>query len=233
LKTSPGPDLLYIAQIATHSLKTTPLAWCARFGLSHDDRRFLGYHVSQKDQTMLHYSRDEASGPLRNFARVVKAVRSLAFLPDLTKSGYFRKSRLVRDAEATQRSQAQAASSAPSANASAGGSGAEVELTVEEEVFSCGMGMASDSSSSSGDSDTDPDDAEAQRVLHEAPVRTTRFAHSDLLFRHPKSGTLHKGRLDAEGLFVCGRSASTAYHKLDEEPEFEWPRCIGCFRQQA
>ena len=76
-------------RIATHSLKATLLAWSSKAGLSHDDRRLLGYHTSSSDASLLVYSRDSMAGPLRSLCQLINQVVSGEFNPDATRSGLF------------------------------------------------------------------------------------------------------------------------------------------------
>ena len=76
-------------RVATHSCKTTLLAWCAKFGVNHDSRRLLGYHSASSDKSMLVYSRDAMAQPLRLLIEVVGKVANGEFDPDLTRSGLF------------------------------------------------------------------------------------------------------------------------------------------------
>ena len=50
----------------------------------------MGYHVDPSTKTCLVYSRDAASGPLRELERVLSMIRCNEFDPDSTRSGYFR-----------------------------------------------------------------------------------------------------------------------------------------------
>ena len=61
----------------------------ARYGASHDMRRLLGYHVAASHQSIITYSRDAMSDPLRQMAEVVSEVRDQTFIPDASGSGYF------------------------------------------------------------------------------------------------------------------------------------------------
>ena len=76
-------------RVATHSCKATLLAWCARAGVPHDARKLLGYHSSSSDQSMLVYSRDAMSQPLRLLIEVIDNVANGTFDPDLSRSGLF------------------------------------------------------------------------------------------------------------------------------------------------
>ena len=58
-----------LENVGAHSLKTTALCWCAKFGLDKDVRRMLGYHVL--------------------LDKVLAAIRTGQFKPDVTRSGVF------------------------------------------------------------------------------------------------------------------------------------------------
>ena len=72
-----------------HSCKITLLLWLAKFGIDEQVRLTLGYHVGRSSDTMLHYSRDALSGPLRTLNTVISAVIHGKFRPDVSRSGYF------------------------------------------------------------------------------------------------------------------------------------------------
>ena len=70
--------------VGPHSCKATLLSWCAKAGVSQSNRLLLGCHVNGTSKTMLHFSRDAWSGPLRSLKRVVAAVAANKFcFPDL------------------------------------------------------------------------------------------------------------------------------------------------------
>ena len=77
----------------THSCKATALSWCAKAGVSHDDRRILGGHSDPKDGSMLEYSRDALAGPLRVLRNLYKKVQDGEFAPDVTRSGRWAKAK--------------------------------------------------------------------------------------------------------------------------------------------
>ena len=64
----------------THSFKSTPLSWVAKWATQGEDyaglRRLLGYHSSGPDQSMLVYSRDAMSAPLQLLQTVFCDVRN-------------------------------------------------------------------------------------------------------------------------------------------------------------
>ena len=73
--------------IGTHSGKVTGLSWCSKFGADLQTRSLLGYHLLKEFNSTLTYSRDALSEPLRVFDAILKAIRTKAFLPDMTRSG--------------------------------------------------------------------------------------------------------------------------------------------------
>ena len=71
-----------VSNVGTHSCKTTVLSWLAKAGVSLETRRILGMHTTPGEQTLLVYSRDALSGPLREMQSVIDEVASGAFRPD-------------------------------------------------------------------------------------------------------------------------------------------------------
>ena len=51
------------ANVGSHSCKCTVLSWLAKLGVDPSIRKFLGYHSTPGDKSMLAYSRDAAAGP--------------------------------------------------------------------------------------------------------------------------------------------------------------------------
>ena len=71
---------------STHSLKSTTLSWAAKYGLEPHDRLLLGHHSTGKGSLEC-YSRDVLASPLREYDRMLKAIRDGFFHPDNTRSG--------------------------------------------------------------------------------------------------------------------------------------------------
>ena len=79
-----------VESIGTHPMKCTLLSWSAKYGLDIAVRRALGYHTSSSDRSVNIYARDCMSTPLRELQKVIDAVASEEFMPDRTRSGFFR-----------------------------------------------------------------------------------------------------------------------------------------------
>jgi len=84
-------------RISSHSLKPTLLSWCAKFGIPLATRRKLGGHAKARDKSVLAYSRDELSEPLRDLRRVMDAVRQGSFDPDASRSGLWKSAAVPED----------------------------------------------------------------------------------------------------------------------------------------
>ena len=81
--------------ISSHSLKSTVLSWCARFGLSPSTRSLLGRHVSSLHQTFAIYSRDLACAPVAELQKVIDEIHAGRFSPDSQRSEFFKGSQQV------------------------------------------------------------------------------------------------------------------------------------------
>ena len=114
-------------RVATHSCKATLLAMSAKYGIDYDSRRFLGYHSEGKDRSLLTYSRDAMSAPLRKLISMIMAIKNKQFYPDASRSGYF-----VPDQELPPDA-AEDCSDNASDGSSSRGSGSEEDCNHDEE----------------------------------------------------------------------------------------------------
>ena len=78
-----------LARVTTHSLKHTTLGWLSKFGIYGETQTLLAHHSTGALSTLA-YSRDALSGPLRKLETVLSQVRTGAFCPDSTRSGYWK-----------------------------------------------------------------------------------------------------------------------------------------------
>lgn len=82
-----------------HSLKSTLLSWCAKWGLDPDARLILGHHKTGKSSAEC-YGRDNLAKPLRDFDLVLQQIRTKAFVPDSTRSGMIQHPEMADPSEA-------------------------------------------------------------------------------------------------------------------------------------
>ena len=184
-----GSSVESVAGVSTHSLKSTMLSWLAKRGIDTATRQLLGYHSQGLSLSMLHYSRDALSGPLRVLGGLLHEIRSELFFPDLGRSGYLanelappetRKPEPVPDDSARDLVALQASQAAEAESSSEG-----------------------DSTSSSSDSNTSLDEraAGARPGAGRGPAKVATAT----LYRHRRLNTLHKAKSadEADGL-ACG-----------------------------
>ena len=74
--------------VSGHSLKSTTLDWCGKYGMSDKDQTLLGHHAL-KGESMYSYMRDKLAAPLRAYEQMLLSIRHALFLPDSTRSGMF------------------------------------------------------------------------------------------------------------------------------------------------
>ena len=209
--TACGIDRSLLTNVGTHSLKATCLTWCAKFGIGQDVRRHLGYHVESGDRTMLLYSRDTAAHPLRELERVIRAIRTEQFYPDMTRSGYFRRQ-----------------------NPNLG-----PDQPDEAEPLS--IDSSSSSSEDSQDEEDRELDADAEEQAQEIvldpwsefPLMQGRADRRLEAFRNKQTRYVHLIADDAGTKFHCGRQVGESYFKLEPLPKFFTPQCKQCFRHVA
>ena len=121
-----------------HTLKGTPLSWCAKWGLDPDARAILGHHATGKSSVEC-YSRDNLAKPLREFELVLQQIRTRAFSPDATRSGMIKDSSIedpksVFSIPARQEQEPEASSESSSSSTDSNGSDAsEPEETAEHD----------------------------------------------------------------------------------------------------
>ena len=210
-----------VAGVSSHSLKATCLSWAAKFGLDPSTRRTLGYHIQPGSASLLHYSRDELSTPLRKLAEVLSAIRSGAFDPDSTRSGYFPGEMTVGAS-----GQSNATHHVPS-----GAEEPEQPQTVGtapslEEVSSSSSSSSSDESCKEDELTMPGHDGSSGQELSKI-IKSEHANHK--LYKHQQWLTLHWGHIEQPRKLACGRPRNEAYERLATWPEFPLPKCKNCF----
>lgn len=74
-------------RLSSHSMKSTAISWCSKFGLDEQTKALLARRTSAVKQPQALYSRDLLSPVLRSFDQVLAAIRDGNFEPDRTRSG--------------------------------------------------------------------------------------------------------------------------------------------------
>ena len=236
---------------ASHSLKATLLSWCAKAGVGMDDRRLLGNHIARKDVSVLCYSRDTLSAPLRRLKTVVDKIRDGKFLPDETRSGMW-----------TGESQASASTSFMVPTAKSGSVPvprplqtekanedfladqalermAEVTLAANVDVVesnrSDGASVAKADEAESASSEESSSDEERSRLTLQNKVSKTLYrmpaesGDASVVWVHMKYGTFHMAKFEDPNQLACGRVSADKYRVLKFGETIGLPKCRVCF----
>ena len=195
--------------ISTHSLKATPLSWCAKHQVDLPTRQLLGHHVTSDKVSALTYSRDAQAQPLRAYELELKSIREKQFFPDKTRSGMWNDP--LDDASNIKRLKRSELVSEPAVK------DPEQQDTV------------SSSDSSSSDSSGSEDDLEAVKVLDKRQRNEFALLDGSMLYVHRRSNVVHlRIGLNVNKL-VCNRAISMSYLKKDAEACSICLKCLQCF----
>ena len=189
-----------VDRVATHSCKATLLSFASKFGMDHGSRRLLGYHTPTKDKSLLTYSRDSMSGPLRKLTGMIVAIKQNQFCPDTTRSGYFPSDQVPPEASVDESKDASSSESSSSR-----GSDSEEDTNHEE-----------------------AEALNSELVGEWSPKEMERTGRH--YARHKVSRCIHAMADETGLTFVCGRAVSTRYIVLLSKPAFMHPVCNACFK---
>lgn len=80
-------DKTHILNVGTRRCKTTILSWAAKKGTDTKMRKLMGYHSIGNFSV---YGRDNVAQVLRETEAIVQMISDEIFMPDFTRSGYFK-----------------------------------------------------------------------------------------------------------------------------------------------
>lgn len=188
-----------------HTLKGTPLSWCAKWGLDPDSRTILGHHSTGKTLAEC-YARDNLSKPLRDFDLVLQQIRTKGFSPDSTRSGMVGTSSIA-DPQATFK--------------------IDKSMELQSTAMDDDAQDDSDSSSTSDSSEDDKTDSDAERGLD--PVSAPREWDPDFeMFRNRKSKIVHIVAVEGAESFSCGVRISSDFEKISHSSFLDLRKCKRC-----
>ena len=203
-----GFDHNQVKDIGTHSCKATCLSWMSKAGIDIASRRLLGYHVDPSTKTCLVYSRDAASGPLRELDKVIGWIRELRFDPDSTRSGYFNVPVDTAEPETVDVGEEDDSAS-------------DTEDSADEEP----------SEEQQRDLERATDDVVGEWNEH-STVEGLQLETEPTLFQNRNTRYYHVCADESEMHFRCGREISASYNRVQCRPRFFSPQCSICFKQQ-
>ncbi|CAE7368600.1 unnamed protein product [Symbiodinium natans] len=223
--------------VSGHSLKHTTLDWCGKFGLEDVHQTLLGHH-SLKKATMYAYMRDKLASPLREYERMLNAVKHSLFLPDSTRSGLF------PAGEASEHSGPAPfglfGAAGQSADGSLEGSPGLVDLEVGagpieeggvgEEQSDAEEGSSSSSSSSSSSESSEDDWVGGLDAMTKVHVPLTSLPAITLEhWQHQRTRTIHTCAVGtSSGLFMCGRKQTSDFRLIDVSSFYDVRLCEVC-----
>ena len=202
---SQGLELESVQRLTSHSLKTTILSWCAKFGMDTPTRRIVGHHVDPESRSALTYSRGALIAAHIKIYDMTRVILSGGFNPDLTRA-----QRLLHHVLQSNLSEVN-----PSA---------EADNDAKELVV--------DTSSSEDDIHqvcTADDDA---RVMWDLITPDNSIPHLDnsggTLVQHVVSGIVHIKHPSLHDTLKCGRIITDNYRPYHRVDTITWPSCGQC-----
>lgn len=225
-----SPDLL--DGVSSQGCKATSLSWAAKFNLPVTSRQLLGRHIPSHLTSAMTYSRDCLAGPLREYDDVLLQIRSGEFLPDCSRSGRFKESRVVKFGPSE--------TEGVSERRVDGG----VIWNLEENKL-VSTEDSSDSSSSSTESSDDSENSDhdviAIQALQKPRPSECLLPPDTRLYLCRASRLLHirgKRGLDSESGVAsyrlrCGKVLSGGFRLADESKVATYSKCVTCFSAYA
>ena len=196
-------------EISSHSLKSTTLSWCAKYGLSGATRSILGRHSGSLVDTYTIYSRDLTVAPTRELQSVIIEISEGRFMPDAPGRDFFPAFPPAPPAASLREDCDDHAEVVCKQED-------HPEPTIGEEIV-----ISSDESDSSSESEAE---SSASSALEEPPTKVRRFRPKvpadELWYVHRKSHILHRHEQGDEGWSVrflsCGKRLTDAYSRSTE-----------------
>ena len=200
-------------RVTSHSGKATMLSYLAKYGADLAVREIFGGHVAHL-QSVIRYSRDALAEPLRVLCRMLLDIRVGTFLPDETRSGYF------KEVEPMQFSDAMAPETVEISDEEA----VKVELPEPAVQQDQHPEMELDTDSSS-------DEEGVSSAKCGRAVAVPKAPPGFKLYQHTKSRMLHLMDQEYNKVFQCGRMAG-AKHEIPQTGRLRWdtPCCGKCWR---
>ena len=189
-------------KFTSHTFKCTFLSYCAKRGISLEDRRILGYHA-EGSRVPLRYSRDSASRPLAVLENLILEIYHDKFRPDCTRSG-----RLVDDSGV-----------------------ASSVVKVEDGFEVINLDESSDEESGHVTTSSDESESDTRVPFKEPRLFWNKHVAPDgtCLWQHKKLKTLHLANIGYKKVFICNRPINDNYIQCSEFHRYDTPKCKCCF----
>ena len=216
-------------KISSHSCKATLLSFLAKYGASVPDREILGGHSSRM-KSVLTYSRDSLSGPLRVLNAMLLSIRNHEFMPDLSRSGYFQPAEEQQELEAKDEI---ISLSDGSWDGVSGVDQLDANVQHEHDEVNEAAGIEAIESEHVNDAEWDTEsgsDEEGAANSHAARlVLAPKAPDGTTLKQHRKSRMLHLLQDGNKAILMCGRRISEVYEP-PKSLRWDTPCCGRCWK---
>ena len=206
--------------VTGHSLKSTTLSWCSKFGMDKHTRLQLGHHATG-DGTLNTYGRDFLAPALRKYDDLLSAIRKGTFYPDLTRSGRVNP---TADAVKVEVSDDEPMEFGLPSFASEDSFEKVLPTPVEDiNEITGGRDVSSSDSGSSQDealAGVEPSDSEEMEPAFSEAKPKPSWEPGYIMYKHVRTHVIHlSAQGSSSGVFACGRKM-TADFKLVEQAKF-------------
>ena len=216
----------------SHTVKSTVLSWCAKYGMGRHPRLQLGHHTSG-DGSLDTYGRDTLAPALLQLTSMLESIRRGVFLPDLTRSGRFRKRTSIK-VESSEEEPEPAAEmeGVEDVHSSSGATGSFLRVDAERESEGMDGAAQSGSSSSSEDSSSDAGQGDAWVVgedFRNPESKPAAWKPDTVMYRHVRTGVVHiMAAGSSEGIFTCGIPLTKDHAEVTDVPFLSLRKCKQC-----
>ena len=216
----------------SHTVKSTVLSWCAKYGMGRHPRLQLGHHTSG-DGSLDTYGRDTLAPALLQLTSMLESIRRGVFLPDLTRSGRFRKRTSIK-VESSEEEPEPAAEmeGVEDVHSSSGATGSFLRVDAERKSEGMDGAAQRSSSSSSEDSSSDAGQSDAWVVgedFRNPESKPAAWKPETVMYRHVRTGVVHiMAAGSSEGIFTCGRPLTKDHAEVTDVPFLSLRKCKQC-----
>ena len=216
----------------SHTVKSTVLSWCAKYGMARHPRLQLGHHTSG-DGSLDTYGRDTLAPALLQLTSMLDSIRRGMFLPDLTRSGRFRKRTSIKvessDEEAVT---AEDLGEVEDVHSSSGATGSFLRVEADRGTGDQPEASLDSDSSSSEDSSSEAGHEDAWVVgedFRNPESKPATWKPDTVMYRHVRTGVVHiMAAGSSEEIFTCGRLLTKDHVEVADVPFLELRKCKQC-----
>ena len=215
----------------SHTVKSTVLSWCAQYGMARHPRLQLGHHTSG-DGSLDTYGRDTLAPALLQLTSMLESIRRGIFLPDLTRSGRFRKRTSIKVESSDEEAEAVEEPEVEDVHSSSGATGSFLRVDADRETADLPETGQSSDSSSSEDSSSEAGHEDAWVVgedFRNPESKPAAWKPDTVMYRHVRTGVVHiMAAGSSEEIFTCGRPLTKDHVEVADVPFLELRKCKQC-----